>query len=190
MIRTGIYGGSFNPIHQGHVQLSKALLETGLIDELWLLVSPQNPLKVSQTLLEDEARFRLAKIAVEGIDGIKACDYEFHLPRPSYMVHTLEALRHDFPEREFVLVVGADNWERFHQWYRHEEILCKHQLIVYPRPGCQLGEVPQCVTVVDTPLLDISSTEIREKINSPDYHGEGLCPKVWEEIKRNKFYLE
>lgn len=188
MIRTGLYGGSFNPIHNGHVLLSKALLETGLIDELWLLVSPQNPLKANHALLEDEARLRLAEIAVEGIEGIKVSDYEFHLPRPSYMVLTLEALRREFPDREFVLVVGADNWERFPHWHMHEEILRHHSLIVYPRPGCQVGELPKGVTLAQTPLLDISSTEIREKIKNPGYMGEGLCPQVWEEIKRNRYY--
>jgi nicotinate-nucleotide adenylyltransferase len=187
-MKTGLYGGSFNPIHNGHIQLSRALLDTHLIDEMWLLVSPQNPFKVNQQLLDDNARLQLAKLAVKGIPGLTVSDFEFHLPRPSYMVHTLEHLHHAFPEREFILIIGADNWERFPMWYKSEEILAHHKVIVYPRPGYELKDIPEGVTIADTPLINISSTEIRENINKPDYHGEGLPPAVWEEIKRNSYY--
>ena len=186
--RTGLYGGSFNPIHIGHIQLSQALLDEHLVDEMWLLVSPQNPFKVNQKLLDDNARLELAQLAVRDIPNITVSDYEFHLPRPSYMVHTLEHLRKEFPEREFILIIGADNWERFPMWYKSEEILAHHQLIIYPRPGCQLRDIPEGVTVANTPLIDISSTEIRENIKNPNYSGEGLCPTVWEEIKRKRYY--
>ncbi len=187
-IKTGLYGGSFNPIHIGHIQLSQALLDEHLVDEMWLLVSPQNPFKVNQKLLDDNARLELAQLAVRDIPNITVSDYEFHLPRPSYMVHTLEHLRKEFPEREFILIIGADNWERFPMWYKSEEILAHHQVIVYPRPGCLLQDIPEGVTVANTPLIDISSTEIRENIKNPDYRGEGLCPTVWEEIKRKRYY--
>lgn len=187
-IKTGIYGGSFNPIHIGHIQLSQALLDEHLVDEMWLLVSPQNPFKVNQKLLDDNARLELAQLAVRNIPNITVSDYEFHLPRPSYMVHTLEHLREEFPKREFILIIGADNWERFPMWYKSEEILAHHQVIVYPRPGCQLQNIPKGITVANTPLIDISSTEIRERIKNPNYRGEGLCPTVWEEIKRKGYY--
>lgn len=187
-LKTGLYGGSFNPIHIGHIQLSQALLDAHLLDEMWLLVSPQNPFKVNQKLLDDNARLKLAQLAVKNIPNIKVSDYEFHLPRPSYMVHTLEHLRQDFPEREFILIIGADNWERFPLWYKYEEILAHHRLIVYPRPGFELKDIPAGVTIADTPLIDISSTEIRENIPHPDYQGEGLCPAVWKEIKRKGYY--
>ena len=187
-IKTGLYGGSFNPIHIGHIQLSQALLDEHLVDEMWLLVSPQNPFKVNQKLLDDNTRLELAQLAVRDIPNITVSDYEFHLPRPSYMVHTLEHLRKEFPEREFILIIGADNWERFPMWYKSEEILAHHQVIVYPRPGCLLQDIPEGVTVANTPLIDISSTEIRERIKNPNYRGEGLCPTVWEEIKRKRYY--
>ena len=187
-IKTGLYGGSFNPIHIGHIRLSQALLDEHLVDEMWLLVSPQNPFKVNQKLLDDNARLELAQLAVRDIPNITVSDYEFHLPRPSYMVHTLEHLRKEFPEREFILIIGADNWERFPMWYKSEEILAHHQVIVYPRPGCLLQDIPEGVTVANTPLIDISSTEIRENIKNPNYSGEGLCPTVWEEIKRKRYY--
>jgi nicotinate-nucleotide adenylyltransferase len=187
-IKTGLYGGSYNPIHIGHVQLSQALLDAHLVDEMWLLVSPQNPFKVNQKLLDDDARLKLAQLAVKDIPNLTVSDYEFHLPRPSYMVNTLEHLRKDFPEREFVLIIGADNWERFPMWYKSEEILAHHQVIVYPRPGCELKNIPESVTIANTPLIDISSTKIRDKIYKPDYMGEGLCPVVWEEIKKKGYY--
>ena len=187
-VRTGLYGGTFNPIHTGHIQLSQALLDAHLVDEMWLLVSPQNPFKVNQQLLDDNARLRLTQLAVKDIPNLTVSDYEFGLPRPSYMVNTLEHLRKDFPEREFILVIGADNWERFSMWYKSEEILAHHRLIIYPRPGCELKDIPEGVTIADTPLIDISSTEIRENIKKSDYKGDGLCSAVWKEIKKKGYY--
>ena len=187
-IKTGLYGGSFNPIHNGHILLSQALLDAHLIDEMWLLVSPQNPFKVNQKLLEDQARLQLAQLAVKDIPNLTVSDYEFHLPRPSYMANTLEHLRQEFPDREFILIIGADNWERFPMWYRSEDILTHHRVIIYPRPGCELKDIPENVTIADTPLIDISSTEIRENISNPDYHGEGLPLTVWKEIKKKGYY--
>lgn len=188
-IITGIYGGSFNPIHRGHVCLAKALAETEFVDEIWLLVSPQNPFKVDDCLLDDALRLRLTHMAVAHEPKVEVCDREFTLPKPSYMYNTLTALSQEHPDREFVLVIGADNWERFHRWYRSDDILSAHRLIVYPRPGYTCGNVPPNVTVVDTPLLNISSTEIRRRIASdPDYNGEDLPPVVWEEIKAKNLY--
>lgn len=189
-MRTGIYGGSFNPIHEGHIRLAKALADSGLVDEMWLLVSPQNPFKVNAELLDDDERLRLAELAVADVPGVEVCDREFFLPRPSYMYKTLQALSREHPDREFVLVIGADNWERFPDWYRSKDILSGYRIIIYPRPGYELQDVPQGITVADTPLLDISSTEIRRRIASePDYDGEGLPSAVWEEIKRKRLYL-
>ena len=187
---TGIYGGSFNPIHEGHLSLAKALAESGLVDEMWLLVSPQNPFKVNAELLDDEERLHLARLAVKDVPGVEVCDREFSLPRPSYMYNTLKALSKEHPEREFVLVIGADNWERFPDWYRSKSILAKYRIIIYPRPGYALEKVPRKVTVAYTPRLDISSTDIRQRIaNDPDYDGEGLPAAVWEEIKAKGLYV-
>ena len=190
MKRIGIYGGSFNPIHQGHICLAKALADSGLVDEMWLLVSPQNPFKVDAQLLDDEKRLHLARLAITDVAGVEVCDREFYLPRPSYMYNTLQTLSREHPDREFVLVIGADNWERFPAWYRSRDILSTYHIIIYPRPGYVCENVPRNVTIAETPLLDISSTEIRHRIASePDYDGEGLCPAVWEEIKRERLYL-
>ena len=187
--RTGIYGGSFNPIHLGHVSLAKALAESSLVDEMWLLVSPQNPFKANANLLDDETRLRLTRLAVSDVPGVEVCDREFFLPRPSYMFNTLTALSREHPDREFVLVIGADNWERFPDWYRSSDILAAYRVIIYPRPGFVLPDVPKGITIADTPLLDISSTAIRRRIaNDPDYDGEGLPPAVWKEIKATGLY--
>ena len=187
--KTGIYGGSYNPIHEGHVCLAKALAVSGLVDEVWLLVSPQNPFKVDADLLDDDERLRLARLAVADVPGVEVCDREFSLPRPSYMYNTLQALSEEHPDREFVLVIGADNWERFPNWYRSKDIRSAYRIIIYPRPGYTLRRLPRRVTVADTPLFDISSTEIRRRIaTDSDYNGEGLPSVVWKEIKEKGYY--
>lgn len=191
MTRTGIYGGSFNPIHTAHLSLARSLIRQGLLDELWYVVSPQNPFKQQATdLLPDEVRLHLTRLAVADEPGIRVSDVEMHLPRPSYMAHTLAVLREQHPDREFILVIGADNWLAFERWYHWQEILAQHSLIVYPRPGYPIdaSTLPPNVTLASTPLIDISSTEIRRKIRTSAYAGEGLKPAVWQEIKRKGYY--
>lgn len=191
MMRTGIYGGSFNPIHTAHLSLARSLIRQGLLDELWYVVSPQNPFKQQATdLLPDEVRLHLTRLAVADEPNIKVSDVEMHLPRPSYMANTLAVLREKYPDREFILVIGADNWLAFERWYHWQEILAQHSLIVYPRPGYPIdaSTLPPNVTLASTPLIDISSTEIRRKIRTSAYAGEGLKPAVWQEIKRKGYY--
>ena len=181
MIRTGIFGGSFNPIHNGHISLARQLREKAGLDEVWLMVSPQNPLKAQADLLDDQIRMEMARLAVEGETGIIASDYEMHLPKPSYTWNTLEALKRDYPNREFVLMIGGDNWQLFDKWYRADDIRNQYQIIVYPRRGCKGG-------IDGLELIDISSTEIRECIQAgkPINH---LVPKaVAEYIKEHELY--
>lgn len=190
-MRIGIFGGSFNPIHTGHTRLGQWLVRKNYVDELWFMVSPLNPLKQNSTeLLPDELRLQLAQLAVEGKAGLRVSDFEMHLPRPSYMVHTLAQLRQAYPQHEFLLIIGADNWLRFNQWRNSEEIMLHHRLLVYPRPGYALdtASMPQGVSLVATPLFDISSTQIRQAIANGHYHGRGLSPKVWKSIKQNRYY--
>ena len=189
-MRIGIYGGSFNPIHRGHTELAASIVAQGLVDELWLMVSPLNPLKSGEMsdIAEYGHRLRMAELATEDVVGVRVSDFERSLPLPSYTITTLDELGKAFPEHEFTLVIGADNWERFPHWYKYEEILAHHHVIVYPRTGCELKDIPDGITIANTPLIDISSTEIREKISTPTYNGEGLHPAVWEEIKRKKYY--
>ena len=191
-MRVGVFGGSFNPIHTGHINLGLSLCKQGKVDELWFVVSPLNPLKQSCTdLLADEARLHLAQLAVETHPQLHVCDIEMHLPRPSYMVDTLSELRKQNPDDELVLVIGADNWLRFPQWRNSQEIMRQHRLLIYPRPGYDIdaSTLPSGVQMVKTPLFDISSTQIRQDIAAGNYHGRGLNPRVWKEIKQNKYYL-
>ena len=132
MIKTGIYGGSFNPVHHGHLQLARTLLREAGLDEVWFMVSPQNPLKQQSELLDDDKRLELVRLALQGEPGLVACDYEFHLPRPSYTYDTLSAMRRDFPDCSFTLLIGADNWADFQHWYKHDAILAEYPIMVYP----------------------------------------------------------
>lgn len=189
--RTAIYGGSFNPIHTGHTALGEWLCQEGYVDELWFLVSPLNPLKQHDTsLLADDLRLHLAQLAVKESETLQVSDFEMHLPRPSYMVHTLQALRNAYPEREFILVIGADNWHHFHHWYQPEEIMAHHTLLIFPRPGYDINPatLPQGVQLVHAPLYPISSTNIRNAIVHGTCQGEWLNPKVWKEIKEKGYY--
>lgn len=191
---TGVYGGSFNPIHLGHTSMAAEILRLGLVDEMWLVVSPQNPLKDSG-LWDDAFRLSLARTAVAGHEGIKVCDVEFGLPRPSYMITTLDTLAERFPDREFVLVIGQDNWDCFDRWYRWRDILCRYRLLVLPRQGENgaptgtrhiAADGEKGVTFVNVPLIDLSSTWIRSQITgNPHYDGKGLAPEVWLSIRKN-----
>lgn len=180
-MRIGIYGGSFNPIHKGHTELAASIVQQGLVDELWLLVSPLNPLKQGETsdIAEYEHRLSMARLATEDIEGVKVSDFEKNLPLPSYTITTLGELRKAYPEHEFVLVIGADNWERFPRWYHAQEIIDTYSILIYRRPGCEMDEtlLPLSVQVVDTPLYDISSTEIRESVK------KGRMPLKWVDRK-------
>lgn len=191
MIETGIYGGSFNPIHNGHTLLAEHVCRNYGLDELWLLVSPQNPLKQSTTdLLEDKARLELARLAVQNHPRLKVSDFEFNLPRPSYTSDTLKALRAAYPERRFTLLIGADNWHNFPKWRNPDEILRHHRLLIYPRPEypvCQ-ASLPEGVFLADAPLIDLSSTELRRLISAGADASFGLDPAVWEEIQKKKYY--
>lgn len=165
-IRTGIYGGSFNPIHNGHIAIARAMLDCGAVDEVWLMVSPQNPLKQSADLLDEQLRLDMTRRATADIPCVTACDYEFHMPRPSYMWHTLQSLSRDYPDREFTLLIGADNWQVFDRWYHADDIIAHYPIRIYPRRGYDIeaSTLPQNVKLVDTGLYDVSSTMVRERI--------------------------
>lgn len=192
MKETGIYGGSFNPIHKGHVQLAEILCRDGHLDELWFLISPCNPFKqASPDLLDKEKRLALARIAIQGHPQLRVSDFEFHLPRPSYTVDTLAALRQAYPDHRFTLIIGADNWLVFDRWKNPEEILRHHRILIYPRPSYPVdaATLPQGVSLVQTPLIDISSTAIRQCIRQGGNASCALNQGVWEEICRKEYYL-
>ena len=191
-MRIGLYGGSFNPKHKGHTSLAQSLVDQGLVDEVWLLVSPLNPLKQdTQNEFADYAdRLRMAELATKDCKSICVSDYENHLPRPSYMINTLRSLASDFHQHSFCLVIGADNWESFHRWYKADEIIANYTILVYNRPGYPLDEanLPPSVKVVNTPLYNISSTQIREAIKKGERPIDWLSPKVFRYIAESRIY--
>lgn len=189
MKSVGIFGGSFNPVHTGHIALAKSLGEKAGLDEVWLMVSPQNPFKKEATdLLDDLSRLEMVREAVRDEERLKASDYEFRLPKPSYTWHTLQALIHDYPGTEFTLLIGGDNWAAFDKWYCHEQILSTCPIVVYPRQGSPVDttHLPPGVTVVDTPLLNISSTEIRQRIREGKSI-QGMVPECIEQLAINNY---
>lgn len=192
-LKTGIFGGSFNPIHIGHLALANYLCEYGGLDEIWFLVSPHNPLKEESDLWDDQFRLELVRLATEGYPKFHASDFEFSLPRPSYTIHTLDALETAYPEREFTLIIGADNWERFPHWKASEELIARHRILIYPRPGYEVDteSLPEQVQLVNTPLLEISSTFIRESLAAGKDIRYFLHSKVYqriEESRKNKLF--
>lgn len=163
-MKIGIFGGTFDPIHNGHIKLALSLLERASLDEVWFVVSPQNPFKKDKLITDDAVRLKMVEDSLQPYPPLRASDVEFSLPKPSYMYHTLETLRERWPEHSFTLLIGGDNWESFSRWYRYEDILREFCVVVYPRPGYTLPLPGEGVTVVDVPLMDISSTAIREKV--------------------------
>ena len=195
MKRIGIFGGSFNPIHLGHTALAAYICELGLVDEVWLMVSPQNPLKQDLTLLDEQERLAMAQLAVAPYPTLKASDFEFTLPRPSYTYHTLQALRAAYPDYAFSLIIGEDNWRCFDRWYRGEDIARETSIIVYPRDveGNLRVEGKESKVITTncqyTPkLLPYSSTEVRECITQGRDTTPMLHPDVVRYIQERHFY--
>lgn len=164
MKHIGIFSGSFNPVHIGHLALANWICEYELPDEIWFMVTPHNPLKNSRSLMDDGLRLQMVRLAIEGYPRFKVSDFEFHLPKPSYSINTLNALADTYPGCIFHLIIGADNWARFTQWKDFEELMEKYNLIIYPRKGCPVSIPGRYTNVkaVAAPEMEISSTFIRE----------------------------
>ena len=186
--RTALFGGSFDPIHLGHVSLGRAVLENGLADEVWFLVTPQNPHKQAMSLTDEKERLRMAELALAGEAGLSASDFEFTLPRPSYTINTLDALEKAFPDRDFMLLMGADNWRKIDKWYKSDEILARFGVVVYPRGDEQVPQLPANVKWLSSKLYDISSTEIREALACGGDMSQWLHPDVCAYIKDKGLY--
>jgi nicotinate-nucleotide adenylyltransferase len=165
-MKTGIFPGSFNPVHIGHLALANWICEYGGIDELWFLVTPRNPLKGESDLLDENIRLEMVKAAIEDYPKFKASDFEFSLPRPSYSITTLRALKKTYPGRDFTLIIGADSWEIFPQWKDFGDIVNEFSIIIYPRAGYKI-DIPETfknTNKVEAPLLEVSSTFIRQSL--------------------------
>ncbi|MDR1004616.1 MAG: nicotinate-nucleotide adenylyltransferase [Prevotellaceae bacterium] len=185
-MKTGILGGSFNPIHIGHLALANYLCEYAGLDELWFLVSPCSPLKEGTELLDDRLRLELVELSIAGYDKFRACDIEFRLPRPLYTVRTLDHLKRLYPDRTFHLIIGSDNWHIFSQWHDSARLLAENRLLVYPRPGYPVSadaESDRIQIVRHVPVFDISSTFIRQSLRDGKDIRYFLHPAVYERLK-------
>ncbi len=190
MKRVGVFGGSFNPVHWGHVRLAEWIVRHGWADEVWLMVSPRNPLKEQVGLLPEAERLDMARLAAGEVAGVRASDFEFSLPRPSYTWRTLEALRAAFPATAFSLIIGADNWQHFDRWARPDYIRAHHKLLVYPRPGYPLdaSALPDGVDLLGAPVFDVSSTRVRKLLRENGDASRLVPAPVLRYIKERHLY--
>ena len=189
-MKIGLFFGSFNPVHTGHLVIASYMAEFTDLEQVWLVVSPHNPHKLKQTLLQDYHRLQLVKIAISESRKLKASDVEFKLSKPSYTIHTLVHLSEQFPQHQFALIMGADILETFHKWKNYEQILEQYELYVYPRPNSTGGELlkhPK-VTFVQAPLMEISASFIREGIRTKKDVRYMMPEAVWNYIEEMHFY--
>ena len=186
----GLLGGSFNPVHMGHMMLASYLTQWGYVDKVWLTLSPLNPLKEVSALIADTGRLAMLDIAAKGMTGTEVCDIELSMPRPSYTIDTLDELARRYPDKQFRLIIGSDNWLVFDRWREPERILADYGIIVYPRPGYDVTAemMRPGMTLADAPVADISSTFIRAAIADGKDMTAFLPPGVFKYINDNKLY--
>lgn len=189
-MKVGLFFGSFNPVHVGHMVLANYMLEYTDLESVWFVISPHNPLKKKSSLLDERQRLQLVELAIGDNSRLKASDIEFKLPQPSYTVVTLAYLKEKYPAHEFALIMGADNLQSFAKWKNYEEILEHHRLYVYPRPDVEHNSFenhPQ-VKLVNAPLMEISSTAIRQAIYDKKDVRYFVPDAAWKYIKEMHFY--
>jgi len=189
--KIGLFFGSFNPIHMGHLIIANLMAETSDLKKVWFVVSPQNPLKPAKGLLHEFDRYDMVRAAIYDNYKLEVSDVEFHLPKPSYTIHTLVHLKEKHPDKEFRIILGEDNLESFTRWKNYQQILDYYGLYVYPRPNTQLSELrthPN-VTMVEAPTLDISATFIRNCIRKKQ-SVRYLVPDAVEEMIRVKGFYQ
>lgn len=189
-MKIGLFFGSFNPIHVGHMVLANYMLEFTDLQRVWFVVSPHNPFKQKASFLPERQRLELVNLAIADHPKLKASDIEFKLPQPSYTINTLVYLKEKYPKNEFSLIMGSDNLEGFHKWKNYEEILKEHKIYVYPRPNNDGGKLKNHENIVFTkaPLMEISSTEIRKGIKEKKDMRFFVPDPVWQYIREMHFY--
>lgn len=196
MTKTGLYFGSFNPVHIGHTAIAGYMKEFAGLDEIWFVVSPHNPLKKREMLLSDHHRLYMVELAIGNDGNFRACDAEFRLPAPSYTIDTLARLSEQYPYNRFSLVMGEDNLYTLHKWKNAEELVKNHAIYVYPRPAVvRKADIlldnllsKAVIKWVDAPLMDISGTFIRKGIKDGKDMSWFLHPPVWKYIRDMHFY--
>lgn len=188
--KIGLFFGSFNPIHIGHLIIANFIVENTSLDQIWFVVSPLNPLKKAQDLLDNKIRLKLVSLAIEKNNKFIACDVEFKLPQPSYTINTLNLLTKKYQDKEFTLIIGEDNLECFEKWKDYQDILDKYSIYVYPRQNIFATKYldHKNVTRIKAPQIEISSTQIRENIKTNKSICYLLPEKVREEIEKNNYY--
>ena len=191
-MRIGIFGGSFDPIHIGHAIIAQHIISCGGVDRLWFMVSPVNPLKVDKERnVADTDRLRMVEMVSRPMDGVETSAFEFTMPKPSYTIDTLNALQEKFPNDEFCLIIGGDNWEVFGKWRNSKEILAKYHVFVYPRLGYKVdipNELKDRVTLIEAPVIELSSTQIRERLAKGQSVLYYVPDKVLDYIERKHLY--
>lgn len=191
-MKIGLYFGTFNPIHTGHLIIANHMAEYSDLDQIWLVVTPHNPHKKKSTLLEDHHRLQMVHLATEDYAKLKPSDIEFRLPQPNYTVNTLVHLQEKFPTHEFSLIMGEDNLNTLHKWKNYEVLLQNHDIYVYPRldngsPDEAIATHPR-IQRVGAPVIELSSTFIRQGIKEGKNVRPLLPQKVWEYVDHNLFY--
>jgi nicotinate-nucleotide adenylyltransferase len=191
-MKIGLYFGTFNPIHVGHLIIANHMAEHADLDQVWMVVTPHNPLKKKSTLLDDYHRLQMVYLATEDFPKIKPSDIEFKLSQPNYTVNTLVHLQEKYPSYEFSLIMGEDNLKSLHKWKNYDAILAHHEIYVYPRLSSEAENLMfkdhQKIHMIDAPVVEISSTFIRDNIKKGKNVQPLLPPKVWEYIDHNNFY--
>lgn len=189
-MKTGLYFGSFNPIHIGHMAIANYIVEYTDLDEIWFVVSPQNPLKKNNSLLPDYQRLELVYLSINDDPRFKACDIEFSMPKPSYTIDTITYLKEKYPDKKFSVIMGADNIKTIHKWKNYQNILSDNHIIVYPRPGFlnDNKNVETNIEFVDAPLIEISSSFIREAFKNKKNVKFFLPEKVYAFIEKMNYY--
>lgn len=190
MRKTGLFFGTFNPIHIGHLIVAQFFLNETDLDEIWFVITPKSPFKQKEKITDDRQRLYMVQLAIEGVDGLRASDVEFGMPKPNYTVKTLEKLRTLHPDRSFVLLMGADNIKNFKKWKDYEQILAHHSIYIYPRPFVRLdaSEAELGKYFENAPAIDISSTYIRDSLKAGKDIRFLLHHKVWNYIDATGLY--
>lgn len=186
----GLFFGSFNPIHVGHMILANYMVTFTDLEQVWFVVSPHNPLKEKKSLLDQNQRLHMVNLAIDDNEHYRSSNIEFQLSQPSYTVNTLAHLKEKYPLHQFSLILGEDNLQSFNKWKNYEEILKKHHLYVYPRPNCDSEMLKKHPSVIMTnaPLVEISSTFIRNALKEHKDVASFLPPKVWKYLREMHFY--